>query len=155
MIYIISVLLLGILLVLIGIYQNRDELKKTEKTKENLVLHFKNNPAAFEYASEYLSPSLGHEMAYVGIIEGCEIKDNTQQAILRIAANGGDVIVFGFTNSKIANLSKGNLVLWGLMDLVSFDNNKDVMAAGQTLALIAPSYDLSSSKWDLKADLMK
>jgi hypothetical protein len=60
-----------------------------------------------------------------------------------------------FLNSKIANLSKGNLVLWGLMDLVSFDNNKDVMAAGQILALIAPSYDLSSSKWDLKADLMK
>ncbi|WP_180025089.1 hypothetical protein [Acinetobacter sp. YH1901134] len=155
MIYIISILLAGILLVLIGIYQNRDELKKPKETKKNLVLHFKNNPCAFDYASEYLSLNLGYEMLYVGIIEGAETKGNTQQAILRIAANGGEVIVFGFTNSKKANLSKGNLVLWGLMDLVDFDNNKDVMAAGQILALIAPSYDVATSKWEIKTDLTK
>lgn len=152
MIYVIALLLLGILVVLIAMYQNKDEFRNSTK-KSIPKLYFKDNQAAFAYACENLSGNLAHKMAYVGIVDGAEIKDGTQQCVLRIAVNGGENYVFGFSNSNKVKLSKGNLVLWGLMDHVKFESNVNIIAAGAILATISPIHDVTTGKWDLKCDL--
>lgn len=151
MIYIIAMLLLGILVVLIAMWQNKGELTQS-KPKIN-KLHFKNNVTAFEYAEKYLSGDLVENMAYVGIVEGVDTKEGTQQAVIKIAVNGGASYVFGFTNSKKYHLTKGNLILWGLIDRLTLENDIRIVAAGTILAVIAPSHDVITGKWDLKYDL--
>lgn len=151
MIYVVAILLLGILIVLVAMYTNRDGINERKDVNPNL--HFKNNIAAFQYACEFLNQDLRDNTAYIGIVEDSKVNDNAQECVVKIAVNGGQSYVFGFTNKNNIKLTKGQLVLWGLMDRVSFGDNIKIIAAGYILAIIEPSVNVKTGKWVVKQDL--
>ncbi|EHU1845135.1 hypothetical protein J9826_003785 [Acinetobacter baumannii] len=154
MIYAIAILLLGILIVLIAMYFNKGELQSNVKNRQALSnLYFKDNPSAFKYALEFTNYPLKPNHLYVGLI--LEINESVwpQIVTLKLAANNEELLVFGMTPRKDVHLAVGNLVFWGIDDVIEIPETGKSLPVGTILALLSPTFLVDKMTWEVRKDL--
>lgn len=145
--------------ILVGETNNQKPQTKTEKPKYNTSaknLHFKNNQAAFQFASKSHIANMSVDNMDFGIVQDViKLHDNSFQFLIQLANNGRTTLVSGF-NDKYANkISKGNLVYWGFVEPVDSKENLGIEAIGHVLAVLAPEFDSNIGGWVVKQDLTK
>ena len=115
-------------------------------------LHFKNNLAAFKYASEnYIATMDGNTMS-IGIIQDIILqKDNNRAFLVQIANKDKTILVAGFNDKYAEKITKGNLVYWGFVDTAT--NDPDISAVGRVLATLHPELNPNNGKWIVKNNL--
>lgn len=134
------------------------EAKKRQSnipTKKNL--HFKNNLAAFKYASEnYVACMLPGQMTLGIIQEVFQLKDGSYSFLVQLADKNKTTLTSGFNEKYATQIGKGNLVYWGFVEKV--DQPKDyfqISAIGHILAILHPEFNPNDGKWSIKSNLTK
>lgn len=136
-----------------------DEAKKEipkQRTNTNIPnqknLHFKNNLAAFKYASENYIATMDRNTMNIGIIQDIILqKDNNQAFLVQLANKGKTTLVAGFNDKYAEKITKGNLVYWGFVDTAN--NDRDISAVGHVIATLHPELNPNNGKWVVKTDL--
>ena len=124
-------------------------------TKKNL--HFRNNLAAFKYASENYVACMFPGQMTLGIIQDVfQLKDGSYSFLVQLADKDKTTLASGF-NEKYANqIGKGNLVYWGFIEKA--EQPKDhlqIFAIGHILATLHPELNPNDGKWSIKSNLTK
>lgn len=154
MIYAIAMLLLGILIVLIAMYFNKGDYQSNAKNNHTVSnLYFKDNPSAFKYALEFTNYSLKPNHLYVGLILEMNESVWPQIATLRLAANNEELLVLGMTPRNDVHLSVGNLVFWGIDDLIEIPEINKSIPVGNILAILSPIFLVDKMTWEIRKDL--
>ena len=136
------------------------DLKSEIKQKRAYVppkknLHFKNNPAAFKYASENYVACMFPGQMTLGIVQDVfQLKDGSYSFLVQLADKGKTTLASGF-NDKYANqIEKGNLVYWGYIEKVEHqEDHLQISAIGHILATLHPELDPNDGKWNVKSNL--
>ena len=118
-------------------------------------LHFKNNPVAFNYASENYVACMFPGQMTLGIIQDVfQLKDGSFSFLVQLADKGKTTLASGF-NDKYANqIEKGNLVYWGFIEKVEHpEDHLQISAIGHILATLHPELNPNDGKWSIKSNL--
>lgn len=117
-------------------------------------LHFKNNLAAFKYASENYKAVMTPNQISLGIIQDeFQLKDGSNCFLVQLADIGKTTLVSGFNDNFSNQLSKGNLIYWGFVEQVEDKDFPHISAIGHVLATLSPELDPNNGKWVVKKDL--
>ncbi len=125
-------------------------------TPPQKILHFKNNPAAFEFASQnYKAALLANQMS-VGIVRDIFKSDNEKPLFLvELANNEEKILAGGFNDIYADKISVGNLVYWGFAEEVHYEIYPEMRAIGHIIATLHPEFDPNNGKWSIKNNLTK
>jgi hypothetical protein len=119
-------------------------------------LHFKDNLAAFKYASENYKAVMTPNKMSLGIIQDeFQLKDGSNCFLVQLADIGKTTLVSGFNDNFSGQLSKGNLIYWGFVEQIEDKNFPHISAIGHVLATLSPELDPNNGKWVIKKDLTK
>jgi len=117
-------------------------------------LHFKNNLAAFKYASENYKAAMAPNQMSLGIIQDeFQLKDGSNCFLVQLADIGKTTLVSGFNDNFSNQLGKGNLIYWGFVEQVEDKDFPHISAIGHVLATLSPELDPNNGKWVVKKDL--
>ncbi|RZG64158.1 hypothetical protein EXE25_17650 [Acinetobacter bouvetii] len=132
----------------------RKVVQRQPYTPPKKNLHFKNNPAAFKYASENYIATMNSSAMNVGIVQDINFtKDKNPAFLIQIADKGKTTLVAGFNDNHAEKISKGNLVYWGFVDVAN--NDQEISAVGHVLATLYPELDPNNGRWIIKSNLTK
>lgn len=122
--------------------------------KQNI--HFKNNIAAFHFASQQYSANMNPQKMSFGIVQDLfKFEDGSVQFIVQLANTDQTTLVSGLNDKHADKISKGNLIYWGYFEHVDKPNILNIDAIGHILATLYPEYDPNNGKWVIKNDLTK
>lgn len=130
---------------------------RSAHNSENLKnLHFKNNLAAFEFATTIFKANFLPGQMSLGIIQDVLIsKDGNQFFLVQLADENQTTLVYGMNLKYYNLLTRGCLVYWGFMEQVTDDNHNGIDTIGTILATLQPEFNPNNSKWEIKKNLTK
>lgn len=134
---------------------NPTSSKKTQNTSHQKPLHFKNNLAAFNFASKNYDAKFVSNNMMVGIVRDIlESKTENPLFIVQLA-DAKEILVAAINDAYAHEVSIGNLVYWGFVEKVQYDIYPEIKAIGHILALLHPEFDPNTGKWAIKKNLTK
>lgn len=139
----------------------RIEPKSEVKPRRSYVppkknLHFKNNPAAFEFASSIYNPDLSIGRNFFGIVrEKGTPEDEQSFFIIELAGSQENIFVTGINDKYLELVNTGNIIYWGLYENFGEKRLLDIQAKGYILATLHPEFNPNDGKWVIKNNLTK
>lgn len=138
----------------IKIKERIKELTAPTPRKKNL--HFKNNLAAFEFASSLYNPDLFSGKNFFGIVRKvCNPEGERSFLIIELAGSEEEIFVTGTNDKYFDLLSVGNIVYWGLEESFGEKRLLDVVAKGRILATLHPEFNPNTKLWSIRNNLTK
>lgn len=117
-------------------------------------LHFKNNPAAFEFASGIYNPDLSTGKNFFGIVREKGTPKNQQSFfIIELAGLQENIFVTGINDKYLELVNTGNIIYWGLDENFGEKRLLDIQAKGYILATLHPEFNPNDGKWTVKHNL--
>lgn len=119
-------------------------------------LHFKNNSAAFEFASSIYNADLSTGKNFFGIVrEKATPKDEQSFFIIELAGSQENIFVTGINDKYLELVNTGNIIYWGLYENFGEKRLLDIQAKGYILATLHPEFNPNDGKWVIKNNLTK
>ena len=136
--------------------QKREPKQKQPYAPHQKNLHFKNNLAAFQFATKNYAANMEPGKINLGLVQDVfQTQDGNQQFLIQLADVGKTTLVSGFNDKHGDKVTKGNLVYWGFVEPVNDLNALRISGIGHVLATLSPEYDPNQGKWEIKNDLTK
>ena len=141
---------------LIDFNQKTEPKVKQPQLQNHKNLHFKNNLAAFQFATKnYISNMESGKLNFGLVQDVFQTQDGNFQFLIQLADVGKTTLVSGFNDKHGDKIYKGNLVFWGFVESVNDINALKISGIGHVLAILSPEYDPNQGKWIIKKDLTK
>lgn len=119
-------------------------------------LHFKNNQAAFEFASSIYNPDLLIGRNFFGIVrEKCNSENEPCFFIIELAGSPEHIFVTGINDKYSELVSIGNIIYWGLNENFGEKRLLDIQAKGYILATLSPEFNPNDKTWIVRNNLTK
>lgn len=137
-------------------YNVQNKQKKFGSTQSKQNLHFKNNSAAFEFASTLYNPNLLIGQNFFGILRTkCNPENEHSFFIIELAGSQEKILVTGINDKYLDLLNVGNIVYWRLEENFGEKRILDIVAKGYIMATLNPEYNPTTKLWSVRNNLTK
>ncbi|MCX0338306.1 hypothetical protein [Acinetobacter radioresistens] len=130
--------------------------KENKKPLKDEKLYFKDNMAAYDFASTIYSATLDLNTTYVGLIKDVVLTTNERfQYTIELANTDTTIKVYGYNDENSQSIRLGNLVLWRCEKPVSNKNYFNIQALGTIIATLQPVFDPNHGTWLIQSNFAK
>lgn len=132
------------------------KIKEEDKPLAEQKLYFKDNIAAYDFASTIYPATLDLDTSYVGLIKDVILTTNERfQYTIELANTDTTIKVYGYNDDNSHSIRLGNLVLWHCEKPISNKNHLNIEALGTIIATLQPVFDPNHRTWLIQSNFTK